>query len=552
MKTLNRFLLFFILLSPSYFASCDDLLDVDSSRLVTDEEYGSSSMDTLYSTFGILSQMQKLADSYVLLGELRGDLLTVSETSDLSLKEINNFNISKNNPYINVSNYYAVINSCNYLLNNIDSAVIDKGKKLNLSHYAAIKSIRAWTYMQVALNFGSVIYTDKPILSVGDTKQSQAISFDELADILIQDLTPLREVTLPVIGRIGTYDVRFSYFPIKFLLGDLYLWKGEYQKSAQEYYDLMYEGVLVRSSNSYWDVVNNNIGSTAYLNWNQIFSLGNGEVVSAITCPTQYGQRSDLDSLNMQKQIVPTDFAVANWDNQTYFLNEASSKLGDLRKYGSVWWSDKISPNSGSVNLFYKGDDLATQYRIMKYMRYRNTESETYRPLNIPVYRSALLYLRYAEAVNRLNKPNLAFAVLKSGLNPTTFANSKLVPAYEKDSLSLSYMNFGDNRFAGNVGIRMRGLGNADKDTTYYRLEMQPTLRDSVLYVENLIENELALETAFEGNRFHDLMRFAFRKIKNGEADESYLANKVAAKHGANQAAIKAKLMNTENWYIKK
>lgn len=552
MKTLNRFLLFFILLSPSYFASCDDLLDVDSSRLVTDEEYGSSSMDTLYSTFGILSQMQKLADSYVLLGELRGDLLTVSETSDLNLKEINNFNISKNNPYINVSNYYAVINSCNYLLNNIDSAVIDKGKKLNLSHYAAIKSIRAWTYMQVALNFGSVIYTDKPILSVGDTKQSQAISFDELADILIQDLTPLREVTLPVIGRIGTYDVRFSYFPIKFLLGDLYLWKGEYQKSAQEYYDLMYEGVLVQSSNSYWDVVNNNIGSTAYLNWNQIFSLGYGEVISAITCPTQYGQRSDLDSLNMQKQIVPTDFAVANWDNQTYFLNEASSKLGDLRKYGSVWWSDKISPNSGNVNLFYKGDDLATQYRIMKYMRYRNTESETYRPLNIPVYRSALLYLRYAEAVNRLNKPNLAFAVLKSGLNPTTFANSKLVPAYEKDSLSLSYMNFGDNRFAGNVGIRMRGLGNADKDTTYYRLEMQPTLRDSVLYVENLIENELALETAFEGNRFHDLMRFAFRKIKNGEADESYLANKVAAKHGANQAAIKAKLMNTENWYIKK
>ncbi len=419
MKTLNKILIILLIASPIYFVGCDDLLDVDSTRMVTDEEYGSSTKDTLYSTFGILSQMQKLADSYVLLGELRADLLDVTATSDLSLKEINNFNVSKNNPYANVYDYYAVINSCNYLLHNIDSAVINKGLKLNLRHYAAIKSIRAWTYMQVALNFGSVNYTDKPILKVKDTEFSNELNFDQLADVLIQDLLPLKNVELPNIGRIGSYDVRSSYFPIRFLLGDLYLWKGEYEKAAQQYYDLMYENRLIVSpaAASSWNLVNNTIGTYANLYWNSALVAGTLEVLSAITCPTQYGQRSDLDSLNMQKQFAPTAQALADWDNQTYFQSEQSNMPGDLRKYGSVWWQEKIYPNSGTTSIFNKGDDLAKHYYIMKYMRYRQSESETYRPLNIPVDRVALLYLRYDEAVNRLKKPNLACAVLRSGLS---------------------------------------------------------------------------------------------------------------------------------------
>lgn len=553
MKTLNKILIILLIASPVYFVGCDDLLDVDSTRMVTDEEYGSSTKDTLYSTFGILSQLQKLADSYVLLGELRADLLDVTETSDLSLKEINNFNVSKNNPYANIYDYYAVINSCNYLIHNIDSAVVDKGQKLNLRHYAAIKSIRAWTYMQIALNFGSVNYTDKPILTVKDTEYSNELNFDQLADVLISELSPLKEVTLPNIGRIGSYDVRTSYFPIRFLLGDLYLWKGEYQKAAQEYYDLMYENGLIvnQGVTSSWNVVNNTIGTYANLNWNSALSVGWSDVISAITCPTQYGQRSDLDSLNMQKQFAPTAQALSNWDNQTYFLNEQSNMLGDLRKYGSVWWQEKVYPNSGTTVIFNKGEDVAKHYYIMKYMRYRQSESETYRPLNIPVYRVALLYLRYAEAVNRLNKPNLAFAVLKSGLSSQNFMLGKGFVPSEIDSLSLSYTDFSNTRFSNNAGIRMRGLGNTQNDTTFYRFATQPNMQDSVLYVENLIEQELALETAFEGNRFHDLMRIAFRRMKTGEGDESYLADKVAAKHVNNQAAIRTKLLNSQNWYIK-
>jgi hypothetical protein len=47
------------------------------------------------------------------------------------------------------------------------------------------------------------------------------------------------------------------------------------------------------------------------------------------------------------------------------------------------------------------------------------------------IYRSALLYLRYAEAVNRAGKPSLAFAVLKYGLNATNMANPTRISPFE-------------------------------------------------------------------------------------------------------------------------
>lgn len=535
-----------LLISSTFLVGCADLLDVDSNRLATQDEYGHSGNDSLYSTFGVLSQLQKLADSYVLLGELRGDLLDVTSISDLSLKEISNFNASTSNPYANISDYYAVINNCNYILHNLDSAAVEKGQKLRLREYAAIKSIRAWTYMQIALNFKTAKYYVDPILTIADSKKTfPEYGIEELADILIADLAPLKDVQFPNIGMIGSYNTAFSYFPIRFLMGDLYLWKGDYENAAKEYYTLMFKNryVVHRGYTSSWLSVNNIITSNATISWPVIFDINSGEVISTITCPTQYGQRFDLDSLNMQHKIVPSTVALQNWADQTYFLNEASNSQGDLRKYGSIWWGSSVNSNTTKVNSFSSSDDDANSYFIFKYLMYNQ---------NVVVYRTALLYLRYAEAMNRLNKPNIAFAILKYGLNGTTMYNAKIIPPAEKDSVTATFMNFGDARFTPNVGIRMRGLGNADKDTTFYSLRKQDNMKDSVLYVENLIQKELALETAFEGNRFHDLMRIALRRIKNGEGDESYLANPISAKHTGNEAAIKEKLMHIDNWYIKK
>ena len=76
------------------------------------------------------------------------------------------------------------------------------------------------------------------------------------------------------------------------------------------------------------------------LNWMKSLLLSSGEVLTTIMCPTEYGQNFYLDSLNNQHRIVPSAKAINNWDGQTYYMNEASNSQGDLRKYGSISYSD--------------------------------------------------------------------------------------------------------------------------------------------------------------------------------------------------------------------
>lgn len=542
-KLLNTGIL--LMLVSFLWTGCDDVLNADSQRLTSEDEYRlSTSSDSIYSIYGLFAQLQKLGDSYVLLGELRGDLLDITENSDQSLREIYNFDISEGNEYVNIKNYYAVINNCNYFLHYLDTNRVDRGQQLSLRHYAAVKSIRAWTYMQLALNFKTVKYYTHPILTIADAEKTYPeIELDALSDSLIQDLEPLISVPLPSFGYIDSYNTDYSFFPVQFVLGDLYLWKGEYEKAASAYRDLMYQKRIAidRTRSSTWVAVNNTISTNAVLNWQSSLATASGEVITTIACPTEYGQFFALDTLNNQQKIKPSAISINNWDKQVYYLNEASNSMGDLRKYGSISYSDETDIKLTS-DLTFAGQK-SNKNLIYKYKIYQQ---------NITVYRSSLLYLRYAEAVNRMNKPNLAFAVLKYGLNSSNMFNANIVPANERSTPLPEYMSFSDVRFQNNVGVRMRGLGNMDKDTTFYRLSPQANLLDSVRMVEDLIQEELALETAYEGNRFHDLMRITLRRMKDGLNDDaSYLADKVSMKY-ANKAAVRAKLLNTDNWYIKR
>lgn len=62
--------------------------------------------------------------------------------------------------------------------------------------------------------------------------------------------------------------------------------------------------------------------------------------------------------------------------------------------------------------------------------------------------------------------------------------------------------------------------------------------------VEDLIIDECALEMAFEGNRFFDLMRVARRR------GADYLASRVAKRNGTMDANMRAFLQNEKNWYL--
>lgn len=539
MKKLN-YIVLSLLVSTFALTSCDALLNADSERYTFENDFQlKSAHDTIYSMVGVLTQLQKLGDRYILLGELRGDLMETKDNASRYLKEINDFNFSSENPYINQKDYYAVINSCNYVTKYLDTTYTKLNDKAMLRTYAAAKSIRAWTYLQLVLNYGSAYYYTNPITTVSEaTATYPELGLSQLSDTLIKDILPLKDINTMDLGTFGAFKASMSIFPIKFILGDLYLWKGDYAHAAMYYYDLMYSTSRTISKDylSSWTVDAKKVFQTYTPLWNKLLEPNNPEIISTIASSATYGQQFSVDSLSYHYDIAPTGIAINKWATPTYYVDSITTADGDLRAHGSYY---QINEKNSTLPNAYDPSEYPyiTKYQTM------NTNTEKC----LVVYRNSLLYLRYAEAVNRMGCPQFAFTIIKKGLTGITTAPLVLrneAVAAGHGTLP-SYMVFTDPRFTNNIGIRQRGLGNTNMDTRIYIIPSLSTKLDTMNYVEDAIMEELALESAFEGNRFHDLMRVALRRDK-----PEYLADKVSAKYGLNKSVYKEKLMTISNWYL--
>jgi len=546
MKKINQ-ILFGLIVFAVVATSCDTLLDVNSERNMFPESHEiDSPNDSIYSMIGIFTKLQKLADRYVVLGELRGDLMDITENAGLELLEINNLEIPADNPYNVIEDYYSVINHCNYLINNIDTAFTAGGEKSLYKEYAAAKAIRAWTYMQIVLNYGRAKYYTEPLLTVQAAQADfPEYSIRELVPVLIQDLEPVKNAETP--GRISLgVDMSSEklFFPIPFLLGDLYMWNGQFENAAREYYSMIEKNKYVIDDrySSIWTVDNGVFVEREVIDQNylDLFYLTNREQITLIAGSTELGEVDELYKMTIGNyELTTSQVAKDYWNQQLYYYNENATIPGDLR--GSL---------GSYIGEGYQLGGLSDENAILKYYLMHSSAQVS---KAIMIYRVSTLYLRYAEAVNRAGKPNLAFAVLKNGMNSESLAVDTIVPRHEKysaytDSTGtyIDYINFSNIAFEENIGVHSRGCGNMDKATDYV-IPALNSKQDSILYVEDKIVEELALETAFEGSRFHDLMRIAMRRN-----DPAFLANKVAAKHTGNEQAIRSKLMDENNWYLKK
>ena len=85
---------------------------------------------------------------------------------------------------------------------------------------------------------------------------------------------------------------------------------------------------------------------------------------------------------------------------------------------------------------------------------------------------------------------------------------------------------------------------------------MSVTYQDSLNYITDLIIDELALEFAWEGFRFGDLVRFA-----KATGDNDVIAKRIAGRAFSNDVTyrnegfqydpeIYSKMLNEDNWYL--
>ena len=184
----------FLLCGALFFNSCEDMLNVESNRV--EYEFDDWTLnDSVYSVLGILKGVQEVGDRQIILNEVRADLIDISETKAVvDIQELSKsvFNV-ETNKYLDVKDYYAIINNCNIYLARVDTTLEKNNVKLMLPEYVAVKSVRAWTYLQLAINYNQVPYYTTPILTHSEAEKvmnQPMLSREEIISNLIADILP--------------------------------------------------------------------------------------------------------------------------------------------------------------------------------------------------------------------------------------------------------------------------------------------------------------------------------------------------------------------------
>jgi hypothetical protein len=570
--------------------SCSKILDKQPDNALTTEQVYRNVYDADAAIVGLYGKFMRLAKQYIVLNELRADLMDVTFNADADLRDLNDHNVKATNPYADPRPFYAVINNCNDILKNFDIMLRDK--KFNEAEYqqrySDVACLRSWLYLQLGIHWGNVPYVTDPletIDAVKDQSKFPVLTFDKLLDSLVSVTSKLPFIkpyptgaTINT-GLIASYDGFNTkrFFIDKFtLLGDLNLWKGNYTQAATYYrqlmehegYDLdggtggLYSGgdLFYGEFRQPWaDVVGNNDLCVGYVRFkeNDINSLidNNGQGWRSMFARSQdniwqmqwtwtmpYNSSFNpenpfinLFSVNGGSYLLkPSKAAMDNWNSQT----QANGFPFDAR--GNFSWRT-----------------LNGQPVVVKYL-YNYLDANTFNPINplkkegrLFLDRAANAHLHFAEAANRDGRRRLAYALLNNGISnafdPTPGVSGRDVTAIQNTLYEPAPYNF-DARF-GDVP-RYRGDWHRNNGVRgCARVNPITVTGDSTLAIENSLIDENALELAFEGHRWSELVRIAIRRNDNAFlADKVY--NKLLKAGNPNAATARAKLMTRSNWYL--
>ena len=457
--------------------SCEDMFTADNTLVTTEL----APQDTLFQMMGIIKRMQKLADRTVLLGEVRADLVDVDPLhASADIQELAANNVSAANVYNQPSDYYAVINSCNIYLANVDSMRNSQGtRKYFEKEILAAKCFRAWCYLELLKIYGDVPYTRTPILNSDNAEEIVASGKKEgmvtIVTDMINDLVNFRAAENDELrqsyGDRTFNNIRYSQMviPVRAMLAELYLWRGSYTGNQTDYINAirMYhdyftfpgEEINTGRAKANWSSRDSERPSTSDYNSNFLAASQCAGVLPMET--SQYygtvsklrGVFCSLDSNNYYPAVVASQRAkdISKAQDYCQFLVEGGglpeiyfrehdpnlysdykTMEGDLRLYSVSDGPDNVKDNSSNSH-------ENSSYNNMYYLNRKygtTTNGNSYLPF-VPYFRNNILYLHFAEALNRAGFPETAFAILKYGLSYYTLTNRDIVSKDEFDRLSL-------------------------------------------------------------------------------------------------------------------
>ncbi len=308
MKNCGKYSISLILLVVMMFSftSCEDFLDPEQGIHITEENLFKDWYEYRAVAMGLYGLQKELVEQIVVLGELRGDLLTITDNADADLVEVYNFNISRNNRYASPTGFFKLIAASNSLIrtlqNNYPTVMDQDSPVTNYDRlYGEVLCMRAWAYFNAVRIYGKVPYIHESLTSIdeidayinssytyvdsvhivygrdgfaNDTIYNKPIELEKkffdkklVIDYFTKDLeTKVKAVGVnhAIDNNDATWEVSiWNTHAMNTLLGLMYLTDGDLSKAS-----LYFEKIIYLTSDNYRYQLDNTF---ANLNWRNIF-----------------------------------------------------------------------------------------------------------------------------------------------------------------------------------------------------------------------------------------------------------------------------------------
>lgn len=170
----NRWLLL-LLISLVMMSSCEEFFNPEQDILVEEEDIFNDWYEYRAVAMGMYGLQQNLAEQLFVLGELRGDLVNITENAEADLVEIYNFNPSRENKYATPVHFFKLIAASNNLITKLQERHPEvKDLQSPVTNYDRLYGealcMRAWAYFNAVRIYGKVPYIYESLTEIEETQ----------------------------------------------------------------------------------------------------------------------------------------------------------------------------------------------------------------------------------------------------------------------------------------------------------------------------------------------------------------------------------------------